>query len=220
MIRVFLFLAVSLNMHAALAQDVQSDGTRIGREAVSDGHQTYRVMLEMFGRMQIVTYAHIDDHAIYGGDIVLGTHNDVQRKAIAHAVRLLADIDPAALQSPRLVELLEQLKQAVADNSGIRAAIEEGTDLWPSRRIPYMISGSIADPAARTRVLEAMAHWNSSFVIQFIPASRTEAEALRFQDAAGDGWICQAQLRFTPRKGGLIQINPICPVGSIIHEIG
>jgi hypothetical protein len=87
-----------------------------------------------------VRYAVVDDLAIFEGDIVLGTVEQVERDSLAVA-------DPASLPL-----------------DGV--AITGDRYRWPGGVIPYTIDSSLLDPTA---VEDAIAHWTARTNIRFVP---------------------------------------------------
>jgi len=212
-----MFLASPLG--AQEVADPLVDPEVIGNEAVVDESQSYDALVNLNGDWQIVTYARIGQDAILGGDIILGRHDEVQLQSIAKLMSLLAAADEEELQRQDIREFIARA-ESLLENDDVRAAARIGTYLWPNKRIPYQISASITDQPLRQKISLAIQTWNSNSPVQLVPATASDQTTLRFEDAAGSGWLCQASLGFTPGSGGFVQLNSPCTAGAILHEIG
>ena len=103
--------------------------------------------------VKMVEYSAIDGEAIFEGDIVLGTVQ--QLEAAYQAVTNAADIQ-------------EALKGVAITGSQYR---------WPEGKIPYLINPSLPDPE---RVRQAIAHWEAKTPIRFHERT-TEADYVEFR---------------------------------------
>ena len=92
-------------------------------------------------RGRVVTYEIIDGLAVWDGDIVLGTPEELDEPSVFAAPNKALDISTKAL---------------VAERS------KEG--LWPGGVIPYVIDPELSNPF----VLDAIQHWNESTVIRLV----------------------------------------------------
>ncbi|HEY8202641.1 MAG TPA: Dot/Icm T4SS effector Zinc-dependent metalloprotease LegP [Actinomycetota bacterium] len=148
-----------------------------------------------------VQYSVVDGLAIFEGDIVLGTVEEVERETAA--VRAAAAGDGAEAEEAQVTE---------------RGVVISGPQYrWKGGTIPYTIDSGLANPS---RVTDAMRHWRERTPIRF--ELRTAANAasypdyVRFQD---NGSGCNSQVG---RRGGRQDINlgSGCSTGNAIHEIG
>ena len=150
-----------------------------------------------------VQYANVDGMAIFEGDIILGTVEEVEA-----ALQAGGDAGRAALESSGL----SGDPGPVLESVGITGA----TFRWPNARIPYQIAAGLPDPA---RVTGAIAHWESRTRIRFV--LRTAANAAQFPDFVEyvNGGGCSSQIG---RRGGrqVITLGPSCTMGNAIHETG
>lgn len=101
-----------------------------------------------------------------------------------------------------------------ADTLSTGAIAISGSDArWPNRTVPYTIDSSLG-ATMRTRVDDAIEHWETNTNVLFVPRT-TEDDYVEFTD--GDG--CSSGVG---RKGGMQEIflDEDCSTGSAIHEIG
>ena len=83
--------------------------------------------------------------------------------------------------------------------------------LWPKGVIAYTVDGAVAD---KTRITDAIAHWQSKTAIRFVARS-SEAAYVTFTTGTG----CSSHIG---RQGAqqFIRLGADCPVVAVIHEIG
>lgn len=145
---------------------------------------------ERFG-IKAVQYSAIDGVAMFEGDIVLGSVEELEAQT-----RALRDVMSGAAQSA-----------AVISGSQFR---------WPNCRIPYDIDSALPNTQ---RVTDAIAHWEARTRFRFV--LRTAANAASFPDYVtfrpGSG--CSSSIG--RRGGQqFINLGPSCSTGNAIHEIG
>jgi len=145
-----------------------------------------------------VQYTEIDGLAMFEGDIVLGTAEEV-RQATETRQRIIADVGTGDAGP-------------VLQSVGI-----SGTQFrWPNGQIPYEI-----DPAlpSQQRVTDAISHWQANTSIRFV--LRTAANQAQFPDFVRfvPGGGCSSQVG---RRGGQqnVTLGSGCTTGNAIHEIG
>ena len=115
-------------------------------------------------RGQPITYQVINGLAIWEGDIILGTPEELQ------PAKGIVPIKPTP-----------ERKEAAA------AADEDS--LWPKGVVPYVIDDDLPEPE---RALAAIEHWNDKTVIQLVERS-DEANYVRIQ-SDGPGGLCTSRL--------------------------
>ena len=115
-------------------------------------------------RGQTVTYQVIDGLAVWEGDIILGTPEELE------PARGMVPIKPTP------------------DRKEVVATADEDS-LWPEGIVPYLISPRLPDP---DRVTEAIQHWNENTVIQLVERS-DEANYVRIL-SDGEGGLCGSRL--------------------------
>lgn len=160
---------------------------------------------EGIGR-KALNYANMDGLAIFEGDIILGTVEEVEAalQAGADAVKMILD-------AGGVVNDTGPVLQSIGITEGANRV-----NRWPDGRIPYQIASSLTSPS---RVTDAIAHWESRTRIRFV--LRTAANATQFPDyvefVGGSG--CSSQVG---RRGGrqIVTLGTSCSVGNAIHEIG
>lgn len=140
-----------------------------------------------------VQYAVVDGMAVFEGDIILGTVEEVEERT------------SRARQG------------SVAGGQVARGVAITGNQFrWPNARVPYEISSGLGNQA---RVTDAIKHWQDNTAIRFI--LRTAANASQFPDFVRfvSGGECSSSVG---RRGGRqdIVLGPDCSTGNAIHEIG
>lgn len=138
-----------------------------------------------------VQYSVVDGMAIFEGDILLGTVEEVERQS-----RTNRDILAGVVAS-----------SVVISGSEFR---------WPDCRVPYDIDGSLTN---QQRVTDAIAHWEANTQYRFI--LRTAANAASHPDwvTFQPGGGCSAAVG--RRGGQqFVTLGTGCSTGSCIHEIG
>lgn len=141
-----------------------------------------------------VTYAAVENLAVFEGCIILGTVTQAQ-----------AD------------------KQSVKDNPGIVQPGNEhfgsgirGTQFrWKNNIIPYEIDAMLPKPE---RVLEAVKHWHDNTPIKLVKRNPGDAAHKDFVVFRPGGGCASA----VGRRGGRQEVilGPGCSAGNCIHEIG
>jgi hypothetical protein len=145
---------------------------------------------ETFGA-KAVKYSVIEGLAIFEGDIVLGTEEEVQQQT-------------------------EQLRDVLSGEVSSAVIISGAQFRWPGCRIPYTIDPALPD---QQRVTDAIAHWESRTRFRFV--LRTAANQASFPDFVtfrpGSG--CSAAVG--RRGGQqFVNLGTGCTTGNVIHEIG
>lgn len=143
-------------------------------------------------RAKALQYTVIDGDAIFEGDILLGTHEEVQHSSAQLAAETRGDLGTAGV------------------------LISGDQFRWPNCVVPYDIDPDLPD---QQRVTDAINHWQRNTRFRFV--LRTSANAgdhpdwVRFQPGGG----CSAHVG---RRGGMQHVNlaPGCTLGNTIHEIG
>lgn len=183
-----------------------------------------------------VAYREVDGDAVTGGDMVLGSHQQMQ----AQVRQLLNAVDPDTL-SPEQRALAEQARAQLGrqEKSFARAQspaslarmLGWGTlgTLWPARVVPYDIDASIPEGVRRDNIRTAIANWNGQAPIrirlrsEMTPEEIGNTATLRFRDHsnADHTFACSSNVGYQP-SGGVqrVNLNPSCGVGNIMHEIG
>ena len=144
-------------------------------------------------RGHVVTYEVIDGLAVWDGDIILGTPEE-----------LSPDGGPILAGTP--------------DNPTKISSDSDKQELWPRGVIPYTIDPDLTNP----HVPEAIRHWEENTPIRFIERT-DQNRWLRFrQSKSRSRGACVAvlgqfshELRWTD-----IYLGENCGLGAVIHEIG
>jgi hypothetical protein len=147
------------------------------------------------GRVTSVEYAVVDDKAVFEGDIVLGTVDEVQQ----------------------VTDILSQAT-AQGDDAGV---ILQGIGIsaekyrWPNALMPYEIAPNLPN---QQRVHDAIAHWESETNMRFV--QRTSANAtqhpnfVRVIPATG----CWSYVGMQGNGKQELGLSTGCPFGSVVHE--
>jgi Astacin (Peptidase family M12A) len=138
-----------------------------------------------------VRYAVVDDLALFEGDIVLGTVEQVEQQT-------------------------QELRDVLSGELAAAVVITGAQFRWLSCRIPYTI-----DPGLPTqqRVTDAIAHWESHTRFRFV--LRTAANTASFPDwvtfRSGSGCSSAVGRRGGQQ---FVNLGSECSTGNVIHEIG
>ena len=167
-----------------------------GEVATSTDVRTGLIPGETFAAKE-VTYAAIDGKAVFEGDIVLGTVDEVER--FTEAVR-----NGGA-------------EAAVDRDAGLEGIVITGQKFrWSQGLIPFEIDANLPNQA---RVTDAIRHWEERTPIRFI--RRTPQNQAQFPDFVRfiNGTVCESAVG---RRSGRqdITLGPNCSTGNTIHEIG
>lgn len=145
-----------------------------------------------------VTYAIEDGVAMFEGDIVLGTVEQMaERTAQVDRLAGLAGDGPDVLSS---------------------VAIPAGTARWPDGVVPYEFDPALPD-AQRAAATEAIAHWNTQTRLSLVARDATNAaefpDFLRYSLGGG----CSSAVG---RQGGAqtVSLGSGCFFGQAVHETG
>ncbi|QEH38131.1 Flavastacin precursor [Aquisphaera giovannonii] len=138
-------------------------------------------------------FAEVDGLAIFEGDIVLGTVDQVKAMTSQVSDRM-AGVGP------------------VLESIGITGQRFR----WPNATIPYDFEAGFPNPQ---RITDAIAHWEANTRIRFV--LRTAANAAQFPNFVrfSNGGGCSSNVGM---QGGMqaVTLGPNCTSGNAIHEIG
>ena len=166
------------------------DGERKSGELRGSGEvRTALIRGDTFG-VKAVQYVEIDGLAMFEGDIVLGTVEEVERMS-------------EMLRAERVSGATSAIAASVA--------ISGAQFRWPNCRIPYTIDPALPDQA---RVTDAIAHWQARTNFRFV-ARTTEADYVTFRPGSG----CSAAVGRRGGQQ-FVNLAPNCTAGNTIHEIG
>ena len=156
------------------------------------------------GSIKAVEYSAIDGWAIFEGDILLGTVEEMEKRV--QALKVETDVLPTAgIPSGAAVT-----RGLIRPNIKVLGIVIKNYR-WKNGIIPYQIDPNLAN---KQRITDAIAHWHAKTSIRLIPRT-TQSDYVRFEDQGG----CFSAVG---RQGGkqIISIAPGCSTGSTIHEIG
>lgn len=143
-----------------------------------------------------VRYSVVDGFAMFEGDIVLGSVEEMEA---------LAERDAEA-------------RGGGGDDARLRGIAVTGERFrWPHGIVPYIID---PDMPNQSRVTDAIAHWELQTPIRFV--LRTAQNASQFPNYvkfhASDG--CWSEIGMRNKGEQLVSLGSGCTTGSAIHEIG
>lgn len=179
--------------------------------------QPRTVRVNVDGTVVPVSYYVIDGQAVFEGDIVLGTAEEMA------LLDLLADRDlqktTEPYQAPPATTGVtdEAMRSVALRGLGIVAMWGGKIRRWPGGLVPYEIHAALPDTA---RVRDAIAHWQAKTEIRFI--ERTAANAKDFPNYISfttDPSGCSSAVGMSGRKQ-LVKLAAACGKGNAIHEIG
>lgn len=143
-------------------------------------------------RAKAVQYSVLDGQAVFEGDILLGSVEEVQRESAQLAAEARGELGTAAV------------------------LISGDQFRWVNCVVAYDIDPALPNQA---RVTDAIAHWEANtrftFVLRTAANAAQHPDWVHFQPAGG----CSS---FVGRRGGSQALNlaPGCTTGNTIHEIG
>ena len=142
-------------------------------------------------RARAVQYVVVDGDAMFEGDIILGTAEQVEQES-------------------------EMLKAEVRGEVQSGVIITGSQFRWPDCTVPYDIDAALPNQA---RVTDAIAHWEANTNFTFV--LRTPANAATYPDwvtfRPGSGCSSSVGRRGNQQ---FVNLAPGCSLGSTIHEIG
>ena len=142
-------------------------------------------------RARAVQYVVVDGDAVFEGDIILGTAEQVEQES-------------------------EMLKAEVRGEVQSGVIITGSQFRWPNCTVPYDIDPALPNQA---RVTDAIAHWEANTNFNFV--LRTPANAATYPDwvtfRPGSGCSSAVGRRGNQQ---FVNLAPGCSTGSTIHEIG
>jgi hypothetical protein len=144
-----------------------------------------------------ITYHVIDGLAIFEGDIVLGTVDEIRR----------------------FTRDVETQRQSTKDiQTAVTLPVGTGRR-WPSGIVPYVIDPSLPD---QHRITDAIRHWESETLIRF-PIRRGAVGADRYPNYVNfttHPTHCRSPVGMQGTGRQLIELANGCGTGAVIHEIG
>ena len=142
-------------------------------------------------RGRVVTYEVIDGLAVWDGDIILGTPEE---------------LDEPAPHSPRPARHFDTRQKALV-------AVSSKERLWPGGIVPYVIDPELSNP---NDVLEAIQNWNENTVIRLVERT-DQTNWVRFVPT--DNGLCRAHLGMIGGEQKVF-LREFCGASTVIHEIG
>jgi hypothetical protein len=142
-------------------------------------------------RAKPVKYVVVDGDALFEGDIVLGTAEQVERDS-------------------------ETLKAEIRGELAAGVLISGSQFRWPNCTVPYDIDAALP---SQNRVTDAIAHWEANTRFRFV--LRTAANAAQYQDWVTFRPSSGCSSSVGRRGGQqFVNLGSGCTTGNTIHEIG
>lgn len=142
-----------------------------------------------------VTYSVIDGLAVFEGDIVLGTAEELE----------------ATTRAP-LTEETQPSEESIASEQAKLLGIVITGRRWPNGVVPYTIDRNLPN---HERVREAIYHWEQHTPIRFVQRTNQRGYVtFRYLSRR-----CQARVGYTGKQQ-FISLGDGCDRGTTIHEIG
>ena len=141
-----------------------------------------------------ITYSQMGDLAIYEGDIILGTMEDMKR--IKESIE---QASPDATLIPEGIQIIDWGNPAKY--------------IWPNGVIYYEDDPSLTKEAKK-RLQDAMNHWVAKTKITFQPKG-SNPNYVKIKDGTG----CSSAIGMQGNEQ-IITLNKQCDLGAVIHEIG
>ena len=143
-------------------------------------------------RGRSVTYEIIDGLAVWDGDIILGTPEELDEPSGVFAAPSKAlDIPGKAL-----------------------VAVSNKKRLWPGGIIPYVIDPELSHPFVLDATQKAIQHWEENTAIRLVERT-DQPNWVRFVPSDG----CRAQVGMVGGEQKIL-LSEYCGPGAVIHEIG
>ena len=222
------------NSSAAVAADSASSEMPSGEAEIFDG-----VIVAYDRTLVPVKYRKIGDLAVVGGDMVIGTHGEMQQR-----MTLLNDLRDNVLASegsaPQRAALARVAHDAEARGERLLGPAFEarvirilgwGTvdPVWPYREVGYEFDASIPPGPRRDTILKGIDLWNAQAPTRLIPAPqldpaiRARQVTILFADHKDpdDVRSCMSWVGYHPDGGQQkLYLNPPCMPGNVAHELG
>lgn len=163
------------------------------------------------GVLKQVEYSAIDGMAIFEGDILLGTVDELQA-TVGDGQPDLDAIPASGIRSDE-PSVRGLVVTSTRTPDGVMVVGQQFR--WPGARFIYEIDPNLPN---QERVTKAMKHWEEKTKIRFvkrIPSDPKHKNFVRFEDQGG----CFSQVGM---RGGkqIISLGAGCGLGAAIHEIG
>jgi hypothetical protein len=154
------------------------------------GVETARAVVMLRGETAEVLYEKVGGRAVFQGDILLGTVEEVE--AFDRRMRQLDGAGHAAAPSHT-----------------------RGDFSWPRNVIPFEIASDLSSTMV-TRINNAVAHWNANTIVR-LQARNGETDFVRFVRDDDGSCLSRAGRQGGMQE---IRLATVCSTGNVIHEIG
>lgn len=191
------------------------------------------------GTLQRIRYHKVGDLAVFGGDMVIGTHAEMQQRLATLAALLTGQL--ASEGTPEQRKAIKDLSRT-AEARGpslvgpdiaptLVKILGWGTidTIWPDRTVGYEFDSSIPEGPRRDNITKGIDRWNAEAPTRLVPLAQLDATVrarevpLLFVDHedSNDRLSCMSWVGYHPDKGAQrIYFNPTCQPGNVEHEIG
>jgi astacin len=163
-----------------------------------------------------VEYQVVSSLAVFEGDIVLGTVEELEATRRAIEAPDSASAQRIALRAQSDAPIVTAIAIGAGDEIAEGIAISGSQFRWPNKTIAYQLAPGFPAP---NRVAQAIDHWKSRTPLKFVErTARNAGQHPDFVTFVNEGG-CWSQVG---RRGGeqRLSLGPECSVGNAIHEIG
>jgi hypothetical protein len=221
------------------AQTSEPEG-RANEMPEDSDYETYEgVIVAYDGTLQRVKYRKVGDLAVVGGDMIIGTHEEMQQR-----IAILNDLQDNDLTSEGNSEQRDAVSKlsprAKARGETVLGPSYVGTVIkilgwgtldptWPGRTVGYEFDSSIPEGPWRNNIRAGIARWNAEAPINLVPAVqldpaiRARQVPLVFVDHKDPDhrMSCMSWIGYHPKNGRQeVYLNPTCLPGNVEHELG
>ncbi len=189
-------MAVSMSLPLLAPIGVSGAGAATPARPQTTDHESHEMDVAVVnGTGERIVYDIVDGMAIIEHDIILGTHDEVQRYGI----------EPLEV-GPR---------PTCPAGASCGSILTSNRRAWPNSIVPYRLAAGTSSSAAQN-IQAAIDHWEENTSIRFVLRT-TETDYVEFV-GTGNGNICSSRLG---RSGGRQAINYAGNGrGCLVHEIG
>lgn len=164
----------------------------------------------------VIPYYDIDGRAVFEGDIILGSSEEIAFVALFPGVDFekLAEVPPD--EAAQLGVSEDTFRNAVPRGLGIVRLWGGVQRRWKDKTVPYVVDPGLS---GQNRIAQAIAMWEDNTDLRFV--RRDASNQAQFPDylVFVEGAGCSS---LVGRAGGRqeVTLEPACSKGNVVHEIG
>jgi astacin len=142
-------------------------------------------------RGEPIIYEVIDGLAVFEGDIILGTPEELARDEFETAGKGTPHREASSIVGARY--------------------------RWPNAVVPYVIDENWS---IERRILDAISHWNETTIVKLVPRTPEHTDYVRFaRNRNQDASVCSSNVGRSGGEQRITLVDG-CSYGAIVHEIG